>query len=94
VPWAHSESESSLISPAELRALLAATGFGALFEQDDTQAALAFFQKQLGRLQNGLPPLGAHLLLGKDYPRMIENVTRCLEEDRAVVMMAVWQKMD
>jgi ubiquinone/menaquinone biosynthesis C-methylase UbiE len=94
VPWARDKSDSHLISPADLRALLASTGFQPLDWQDDTPEALAFFHKQVRRLQGSLPPLGVHILSGPDFPRMIKNVTRCLSEGRAVVIASVWQKMD
>ncbi|HXG16256.1 MAG TPA: methyltransferase domain-containing protein [Calidithermus sp.] len=93
VPWARDPSISHLRGPADVHALLAGLGFQPLVWQDQTEASLAWFRERLAVLAaEGPPPLGVHLMLGPDAPRMFANMVRNLEEDRVRVVMAVWER--
>jgi hypothetical protein len=39
--------------------------------------------------QEGLPPLGIHLLLGEDFRLMAQNQVRNLEEDRLALIETI-----
>ena len=82
VPWATVAKASSLASPANYKHSLMAAGFQIVSERDRREFALAFFErlKANSALADGPPPLGLHILMGKEAPtkvqNMIENVSR------------------
>ena len=82
VPWATVAKASSLASPANYKHSLMAAGFQIVSEQDRREFALDFFErlKANSALADGPPPLGLHILMGKEAPtkvqNMIENVSR------------------
>lgn len=87
VPWARTPETSFLIAPDELRGLVEAAGFGVTHWEDRTSAALEWFEALSKRIQQqGVPPLGTHLLVGgADYPEMARNQVRNLKEGRVVL---------
>ena len=82
VPWATVAKASSLASPANYKHSLMAAGFQIVSERDRREFALDFFErlKANSALADGPPPLGIHILMGKEAPtkvqNMIENVSR------------------
>lgn len=85
VPWAPSPATSFLVTPTELKTLLAEAGFGVVQTRDRTAFGLAFFQAMRARIEkSGVPPLGLHLLMGNDSPAKMGNMIRNLEEARVV----------
>ena len=82
VPWATVAKASSLASPANYKHSLMAAGFQIVSEHDRREFALDFFErlKANSALADGPPPLGLHILMGKEAPtkvqNMIENVSR------------------
>ncbi len=82
VPWATVAKASSLASPANYKHSLMAAGFQIVSEQDRREFALDFFErlKANSAVADGPPPLGLHILMGKEAPtkvqNMIENVSR------------------
>ncbi|OPY89686.1 MAG: Glycine/sarcosine/dimethylglycine N-methyltransferase [Syntrophaceae bacterium PtaU1.Bin231] len=94
VPWAQSPEMSFLISPEELRGLLAASGFSIENWVDCTDAALEIFAKLVLKVgQNGLPPLGTHVLLGPGFESMLANQLQNFREKRIVVVQVVAKKV-
>jgi ubiquinone/menaquinone biosynthesis C-methylase UbiE len=90
VPWARDPAISFLRPPAEVRALLAATGFREVAWADVTGLSLDFFRERLVALDQGaLPPVGLHLLLGDDFRPMFTNQARNLEESRIAVIQGI-----
>lgn len=90
VPWARTPEASFLGTPAELRGLLAESGFTVTTWSDTTQAARAWFVSLDEAIRDeGLPPLGFHVLLGSDFPVMVQNQRRNLEEGRIVLAQVV-----
>ena len=93
VPWAREGSLSFLVTPEELRALLAAAGFEIVNWRDTTAAGREWFRQVTTRIRDGRPPpLGFHLLLGPDFPAMAENVRRNLEENRIVLLEVICRR--
>lgn len=94
VPWARHAEASFLATPEELRRLLEENGFTLLDWEDTTETATAWFARFAGRLQqqSSLPPLGVHLLLGPDFPLMVQNQLRNLQERRILLAQVVAQK--
>lgn len=93
VPWARTAAMSILVSPKELRAFLAESGFALTGWNDVTDTALRVFEKLEGRVrQGGLPPLGTHILVGPDFEAMVVNQLRNFQEQRISVIQVAARK--
>lgn len=93
VPWARVPETSFLTTPVELRQLLEASGFTIASWDDTTVAAREWFAAVVGKIQQeGLPPLGFHVLFGPDFRVMAENQVRNLTEGRIVLGQVVGRK--
>jgi SAM-dependent methyltransferase len=90
VPWARRPEISFLVSPEQLRALLADQGFEIRVWRDVTLPALEWFRERAAALEAGeRPALGFHVLLGSDAKEMFANQVRNLEEDRIRLVQVV-----
>lgn len=93
VPWARTPDTSFLVSPDQLRDLLQETGFKVSAWSDTTDMARAWFVALAERIrEEGLPPLGFHVLMGEDFQAMAKNQRRNLEEGRIVLAQVVAKK--
>ena len=94
VPWAASPHGSFLVDAPELRRLVMAAGFCELAFRDLTAAALAWNRERQARITDAeaQPTLGPHLLMGPEFPQMIANVGRGLEEGRLGLVMGLYEK--
>jgi len=92
VPWARDPSVSFLRPAHEVRGLIVATGFSELAWVDVSAPSLEWFRRQAARAPATPPPLGLHLLLGSDFGQMFRSQARNLEENRIVVIQAVWAR--
>lgn len=93
VPWAREPGISYLVSPQQLRDQLEESGFEILSWQDATERGRSWFRRMGARIkQEGLPRLGIHLLLGKDFRLMAQNQVRNLEEDRIALIETIVQR--
>lgn len=83
VPWARDPSISHLVTPSEMRELLAAAGFELLDEADSTEESLAWFQQLSARIaEHGPPPVSFGVFLGADFSAMAENQVANLTQRR------------
>lgn len=90
VPWARTPESSFLVTPDELRSLLAGAGFVIEAWSDTTEAARAWFTALAEKIRReGVSPLGFHVFLGADFPAMAQNQRRNLEEARIVLAQIV-----
>ena len=90
VPWAQSSDISFLVTPDELRDLLAGSGFRILDWRDVTEPATDWFRARVTATQpSGTQTLGLHLLLGPVAREMFGNMIRNLQEGRIVMIQAV-----
>ena len=90
VPWARDSATSFLVSPKRMRDVLEKVGFEVEYWQDTTAAGRSWFQRMGDKVRNqGLPPLGIHILLGDDFQVMAQNQVRNLEEDCISLIEAV-----
>jgi hypothetical protein len=81
------------VSAGELRELLEASGFVIERRDDGTAAATTWFSESAKRFRHsGLPPLGLHLVLGREFGVMVENLARNLQEGRVAVAQVVARK--
>lgn len=93
VPWARDPSISFLYSPEATRTLLADTGFREVAWVDERETIVAALRRQVSIMAvNGPPPLGIQLLMGPQFPAMLQNVARNLEEDRLTIVQAVFKR--
>ena len=86
-PWARDASTSFLLTEGDTRAALEQAGFKAILWRDDTQVAIEWFKA----LTAASPPSGPNLglVIGPDFPTVIGNLTRSLQENRLGVLSAV-----
>lgn len=90
VPWAQSADNSCLCSQAELKTLLAASGFEIETWVDKTDLARqAFAGMSPPSSDSKLPPLGVHFLVGDDILTKAYNLKRNLNEGRVTLVQAV-----
>lgn len=82
VPWAQTPETSHLTTPEEMRALLGDAGFTVHDVDDRTEFAREFFRQALAAGADGPPPLGIHVLMGKDAREKIGNTIANLESGR------------
>lgn len=93
VPWARDPSISFLRPAAEVRQLLARSGFAEVAWDDVTALTLEWLRQRLDAIAGPPPPLGLHLLLGGDFQPMFRNLLRNLEEDRVAVIQGVFERL-
>jgi len=93
-PWASTSRGSFLVDAPELRRLVLAAGFRELVFRDLTAAALAGNRERQARMTGAeaQPALGPHLLMGPEFPQMVANVGRGLEEGRLGLAMGLFEK--
>ncbi len=96
VPWASTSGGRFLVPATALRQLVLAAGFRELAFRDLSGEALAWNRKRQARMaaDEGPPVLGTHLLLVPEFPQMVANVGRGLEEGRLGLAMGLFEKPD
>ncbi len=93
VPWARTQESSFLVTPDALRELLEQSGFSIALWSDVTELARTWFTKLAEKIRNdGLPPLGFHVLLGADFQVMAQNQRRNLDEHRIALAQVIAKK--
>jgi ubiquinone/menaquinone biosynthesis C-methylase UbiE len=76
VPWATAPDLSALAEPRRYREALEAAGFRVTAERNRRDFALSFFEDLRARnaAAGGPPPLGLHLLMGRNTPDKVANM--------------------
>ena len=93
VPWARDPSISFLHSSEAIRTLLADIGFREVEWVDEREKIVAALQRQISIMAlNGPPPLGIQLLVGTEFPGMLANVGRNLQENRLTIIQGVFER--
>jgi SAM-dependent methyltransferase len=83
MPWASAAHTSFVVEPERYRHALGAAGFEIAAERDRRDDAIAFFRTMRARFaERGPPPLGTHVLMGREAPQKIANLTAGLETGR------------
>lgn len=91
VPWATEASQSHLITPQDLRALLGAIGLQEHTFRDVSAPILAW--QDANRPPAGAPPpLGMHLVLGERHAEKRANSGRALRDGRIAYVQGVFLK--
>ncbi len=79
VAWAREAATSFLAAPEDYRQALRASRFEVLEETDKSELALEFFTNLKARLAtSGPPPLGLHIVMGKEAPQKVANMFAAL----------------
>jgi len=94
VPWATVAEASSLASPAAYKRALMAAGFEIVSERNRREFALEFFErlKANSAVAEGPPPLGLHILMGKDAPTKIQNMIENVSQNRVAPIELIARK--
>jgi len=93
VPWARDPTISFLRSPEAIRTLLTEIGFRVVEWVDERETIVAALQRQVSIMTlNGPLPLGIQLLVGTEFPTMLKNVGRNLQEDRLTIIQGVFER--
>lgn len=94
VPWARVAESSFLLSSAAMRETLTKTGFEIESWSDTTEATKAWIAHLLAAraAMSAPPPMGLHVVTGADFPIMIANLGRNLDEGRAGLVQAVLRR--
>lgn len=93
VPWAEDESLSSLVTESEARTIMEGVGFEIAHWEIKVKESIKFFKKGLSQIEaNGPPPLGIHLLMGKNAKEKLRNYYLNLVENRVTVALGAAQK--
>jgi ubiquinone/menaquinone biosynthesis C-methylase UbiE len=76
VPWATTTQSSAVAEPAQYRSALQASGFALTAELNRRDFALAFFDELQAKTMaaGGPPPLGLHILMGRNAADKIRNM--------------------
>jgi ubiquinone/menaquinone biosynthesis C-methylase UbiE len=81
VPWAATRANSFLETPETYWRALQRAGFEIVSQRDRREFAIEFFHRMMARIaESGPPPLGLHILMGKDAPSMRANMMANLEQ--------------
>ncbi len=94
VPWAATGETSAVAEPAHYRRALQAAGFEVIAEHERRDFALAFFNDVRARTAaaGGPPPLGLHVLMGRNTPEKIGNMIESIEAGRIAPVELIARK--
>ena len=94
VPWATTAASSALATPAEYRAALQAAGFSVIAERNRRDFALAFFDQLRAKTAaaGGPPPLGLHILMGRNTPDKVQNMIQNISNGRIAPVELIARK--
>lgn len=78
VPWATTPNENEVTSPKEYKQAMEKAGFSIIAENNRHEFALSFFEQLIENSNNasGPPPLGIHILMGKDSTIKVQNMIK------------------
>jgi ubiquinone/menaquinone biosynthesis C-methylase UbiE len=80
VPWATTANLSAVARPSQYRSALEAAGFTVVNELNRREFALQSFEQQRARIAaaGGPPPLGLHVLMGRNTPDKGQNLLKAI----------------
>lgn len=84
VPWATVPETSSVAAPGDYKNALDSAGFMLLSERNRRNFALGFFERLQtdAAADEGPPPLGLHLLMGKNASTKVQNMIENISQGR------------
>jgi SAM-dependent methyltransferase len=98
VPWARKPEISFLLNTDQMRDVLGKAGFAEISWQDKTAEAIAWGvsqrqAQQAAAASSAGPRLGLNVVMGSDFPPMVGNLARNLEEGRVRVVQAILRRV-
>jgi len=94
VPWATTAELSALADPQRYKNALQKAGFNVISERTRRDFALAFFADLRAKTAaaGGPPPLGLHVLMGKNTPEKSQNMIDSISKGRIAPVELVAHK--
>ena len=94
VPWAATPAASAVGKPAQYREALQAAGLSVIAERNRRDFALAFFDQLRARIAatGGAPPLGLHILMGRNTPDKVQNMIQNIAAARIAPVELIARK--
>ena len=94
VPWATTAASSALAKPAQYHEALEGAGFTVIAERNRRDFALTFFDQLRARTAaaGGPPPLGLHILMGRNTPDKVQNMIENVSSDHIAPVEMIARK--
>ena len=94
VPWATTAESSAVAKPAQYREALEKAGLAVVAERNRRDFALAFFDQLRAKTAtaSGPPPLGLHILMGRNTPDKVQNMIENISSGRIAPVELIAQK--
>jgi ubiquinone/menaquinone biosynthesis C-methylase UbiE len=94
VPWATTAASSAVAEPGQYRSALQAAGFTFIAERNRRDFALAFFEQLRAKTAaaGGPPPLGLHILMGRNTPDKVGNMIQNISNGRIAPVEMIARK--
>jgi ubiquinone/menaquinone biosynthesis C-methylase UbiE len=93
LPWSADGSGAFLVTPAESRACLKRAGFTDIAVEDTGPKYVSAYKVAIEKLESGtMPPLGIHILQGRNALDNARNAARNIEEGRTHPIMVICRK--
>ena len=95
VPWATTSASSAVAKPAQYREALERAGFDVIAERNRHDFALAFFDRLRARAAaaGDPPPLGLHILMGRNTPDKVQNMIENVSSGRLAPVELIARKL-
>jgi SAM-dependent methyltransferase len=95
VPWATTAASSAVASPEQYRGAPQAAGFAVIAELNRRDFAVAFFDQLRAKTMaaGGPPPLGLHVLMGRNAPDKIQNMIQNITNGRIAPVELIARKV-
>jgi len=94
VPWATTSETSAVAKPTQYHQALEKAGFAVTAEHNRRDFALAFFDQLRARTAaaGGPPPLGLHILMGRNTPDKVQNMIANVSNGRIAPVELIARK--
>jgi ubiquinone/menaquinone biosynthesis C-methylase UbiE len=94
VPWATTPESSAVAKPEKYRSGLESAGFAVIAERTRRDFALQFFEQLRARTMaaGGPPPLGLHVLMGRNTPDKVQNMAQNIANGRIAPVELIARK--
>jgi ubiquinone/menaquinone biosynthesis C-methylase UbiE len=95
VPWAMTAASSAVATPAQYREALEKAGFAVIEERNRRDFALAHYDQLRARIAaaGGPPPLGHHILMGRNTPEYLQNMIENISTGRLAPVELIARKL-
>jgi SAM-dependent methyltransferase len=94
VPWATTAASSAVAEPGQYESALRAAGFTVVAERNRRDFALAFFEQLRSKTAatGGPPPLGLHIVMGRNTPDKVKNMIENISSGRIAPVELIARK--